>query len=62
MLESLQKKLHLPLPPERTDAEFDEAVSLLDVAIERLKIDQLDTGGLDTLESYTRALQEKYDH
>ena len=62
MLESLQKKLHLPLPPERTDAEFDEAVRLLDVAVGRLKIDQGDTAGLDNLEAYTRALHEKHDH
>ena len=56
----LQKKLNLPLPEERTDAEFDEASRIFSDAIERLKVDQLDTGGLDDMRDYAGKLQEKY--
>ena len=56
----LQKKLNLPLPAQRTEDEFNEASRIFSDAIERLKVDQLDTSGLDDMRDYAGSLHEKY--
>jgi len=52
MTPELQAKLNLPLPDTATDDERNEALRLLQSAIERLRIDRDDTGGLNDLQSY----------
>ena len=57
---SIRKKLCLPLPKEATDEEREHGLRMFRAAIERLKADESDTGGLDGVREFALRLHRKY--
>lgn len=57
---ALQRKLRLPLPDACDEAERDEAARLLHSAIERLRHDRSDTGGLDAVRDFAAGCHERH--
>lgn len=56
----LQWKLNLPLPEDRTEDELDTAVEMLRSAIDRLRADRTDTGGLDELREFANECHARH--